>query len=312
MYVLVVWCIAWAAACIGGWSFYSGFALPSTQVGTGGWIALSYALFSALTSIFHMSTIILEISVHGSESFSSARQVLEVLFLGPLTLVLTSVGFSQWSDNDNGCPVLVFIQYIFVQSVTFLLIVGRLWCAVGMNGMLDHERSHRLVHDSSTDNIPGADFFCTVSNSNDDIWTRRQPVRIMDDGVIGLRRYVTCSGVQDLGNEADLGLARRLSIAMRKATEQDLPKWGQLLSDTARQTRSDSVIGIFCCSQTKMGEAIHLAAEMAEIRNNRQDAYLTSAPVGTLMQNIGAKVRNDVLRSRCRMHGVPGTSRVMF
>lgn len=304
VFALAVLCVARAAVSICGSIFESGFVRLGAPEATGRWVALTYALLSAPMAILTMLTIILEVSLHYSASFSSTRRVFEVLVFGPLAFVLTALEFRRWSTADPGGPVTIFVQYVLVQSVTFVLIVGRLWRAVGRYGLLRDQDSHCLVHDRSPNHIPDADFVWTVSNSKDDMWLRRELVPVVEGGAIGVHRYVTRGEVSGPEDDADLEDGRRVSIEMTGATTPGRPNWDQLLGDAARHTRSDGVIGIFFCGPPNMGKAVHSAAKNVEMWSNLRDAYLRSVPVGTLMQDIGLKDRTEVLQLRdfgCRV-----------
>lgn len=304
MFVLAVLCVARAAVSISGSIFESGFVLLSTPVASGRWVSLAYALLSAPMSILTMLTVVLELSLHCSASFSSMRRVFEVLIFGPLSFVLTALEFRRWAMNDPGGPVLIFVQYVVLQSVTFVLIVGRLWRAVGRYGLLDSRQNHCAVHANSPNHIPDADFVWTVSKGGDDIWLRRELLSVVEGGAVGVHRYVTRGEVEESQDDADLEDGRRVSIAMREATKQGRPNWYRLLGDAARHTRSDGVIGIFFCGPEPMGKAVQSAAKKVEMWSNLRDAYLRSVSVGTLMQDIGLGERAEVLRLRdfgCRV-----------
>lgn len=304
MFVLAVLCVARAAASVCGSIFESGFVLLSKPVATGRWVALSYALLSAPMSIVTMLTVVLEISLHSMASFSSMRRIFEVLVFGPLGFMLTALELRRWATNEPGGPVAIFVQYVLVQSVTFVLIVGRLWRAVGRYGLLDNRHKHCAVHTDSPNHIPDADFVWTVSKGGDDTWLRRALVPVVEGGAVRVHRYVTRGGIEESLDEADMEDGRRVTIAMKEATNQGRPNWVRLLGDAVRHTRSDGVIGIFFCGPEAMGEAVHSAAKKVETWSNLRDAYLRSVPVGTLMQDIGIKERADVLRLRdfgCRV-----------
>lgn len=308
-FLLAVICVARMAVTICGSIFKSGFLYLDEPVANARWLPLVYSILSTPLTMLTTLTVLVEVNLHLGAAFGSTRRLLEVVMFGPVAFVLTALEYRRWATNDPGGAVLIFIQYILSQSVTFVLIVGRMWRAVGRYGLLDDR--HRPVHDHSPDHIPNADFVWTVSNDASDAWVRREMVPVTLGGAVTCHRYITKGSNRDslgdgIGIE-DMEEGQRVSVALDEATKSGRPNWDQLLGAAARNTRSDGVVGIFFCGPKKMGDTVRETAKKAEIWSSLRDAYLRSVNVGTLMRDIGLSDESEVLRLRdfgCRVRFV--------
>lgn len=308
-FILALICVARMTVIICASIFKSGFVRLHEPLAGGRWVALVYAILSTVITFVTVLTVLIEISLHQLASMNSAYRLLELIVLGPLSIVLTGLEFHRWATNNPGAPVLVFTQYILMQSITFMLVVGRMRRAVRRYGLL-HLRN-RSVHNKSPDHIPDADFVWTVSDDASDAWVRRELTPVALGRAVTLHRYVTKgSNPKDMKESIDVehmeeGL--HAVAALHGATKSGRPNWDQLLGATSRNTRSDGVVGIFFCGPKKMGDMVRAAGKKVEMWSNLRDAYLRSMSVGTLMKDIGLTDESQVLKLRdfgCRVRFV--------
>lgn len=305
---LALLCVARMAVSICGSIFDSGFVDLHAPSPTGRWVALAYAVLSTPLALLSGVTVLLELWVHSNASFASARRLLEFIMFFPLSVALTVIEFRRWAINDPGSAVLVFVQYVLAQSVTFGLIVSRMWRAVGRRGLLDDGHlSLRPV------GLPHADFVWVMADDASDAWLRREMADVTLGDAVTVRRYITRgSNRQSLSEQVQVGAAdaeegRRLSMALDEATHSGRPDWLNLLSAAARRTRSDGVVGIFFCGPKKMGDQVQACARKIEMWSNLKDAYLRSVSVQTLMKDIGLTEESVAARLRdfgCRVRFV--------
>lgn len=102
------------------------------------WVPLTYAILSAIPALLTSLTLVLELSVlGGGAALGSARRVAETLMFGPVNIALTAVEFNRFAKRQPGSESLILTQYVLAQALTFALVMGRMWRAVGKKGLLD-------------------------------------------------------------------------------------------------------------------------------------------------------------------------------
>lgn len=295
---LALLCIARIAVTISASIFKSDFVRLYASGSSGRWVALVYAILSSVIAFVTVLTVMIEISLYHLARMTSAYRLFELFVFGPLSIAMTVLEFRRWASTDPGGPVLVFTQCILMQSVTFMLIVGRMRRAVKRYGLLSYR--NRPMHSQSIDHIPDADFVWTVSDDASDAWVRRELSSVALGRAVTLHRYVTrgstSNGSKTEVEVEDMEEGRHAMAALHGATSSGRPNWDRLLGETARNTRSDGVVGIFFCGPKKMGEMVLAAGKKVEMWSNLRDAYLRSMSVGTLMEDIGLRDESQVVK----------------
>lgn len=283
-FLVLMLAIARGSVVAAGAIFNSDFASvkhASDQSSAGAWVAAAYAVTSVILAVILSTVVLLEGSLLGGALFSTARRCIEVIMFGPVAILTVVIELRRWILNDPGDSAIILVQYVLIQVLTFLLLCGRLWRSLGRRGLVDD--GIKKVTRAKEQGLPDADFVWTTPKATEDVWLRRELTPLSDGRSIRVHRYVTrgradaALGDMEEGVEADF----------LKATKEGRPDWDACFYDIARQTKTDSVVGIFFCGPHAMGKAVRESAKRVEMWCNLRDAYLRFTPAETIMSDIG-------------------------
>lgn len=314
-------CIGRMAAVISGSIFESDFIklkyVPLVNGGEvmGSWVALSYALISLPLALILTITIIVEVSLIGGRVLKEARRILEIVMFGPVTLSMTVLEFRRFINNEPSSALFIFLQYVFTQTIIFILILYRMFRAIGKKGLIDETKSGevkchpRLGCTKDMDglsSLPNLDFVWTTPSIKEDSWICRELTPVLLGNSIHLHRYVT------RGSNCDKEVSEYnfedpengLFEVIQQVTKTGRPNWEKLIGKIARNTVSDGVVGIFFCGPPTMGKIVRGTARKIELWSDLRDAYLKTTDVRTLMHDLRLSHEDLVLRLRengCRV-----------
>lgn len=283
-FLILMLAVARGAAVAAGAIFNSNFASlrdVSDSNPTGIWVVAIYSVISVLLAIILPMIVILEGSLLGNALFSTARRCIEVVVFGPIAIVTAVIEIRRWVLNDPGDVAIILVQYVLFQVLTFVVLCGRLWRSVGRRGLVDV--GIPKVSRAKDFGLPDADFIWTTPKATDDMWLRRELTPLSNGTSIRVHRYVTRGRA-----DASLGdMEEGVEAEFLKATKEGRPDWDTYFNDIARQTKTDSVVGIFFCGPHAMGKAVRESAKRVEMWCNLRDAYLRFTPVETIISDIG-------------------------
>lgn len=316
-FFLLLLCIARMALIVTGSIFDSDFVGLGSQpfssglVATGRWVPLSFASLSTPLIFILTLTVLLELSLFGGRIVKSARRTLEALIFCPVGIAMTVLEFRTWLNREPGGQTFVLIQYVFLQTIMFILLLGRMWRSVGRRGLVDAMTGEANSSDCKCDrhsHIPDADFVWTTPKKGDDEWLCRELAPVAGGRAVRLHRYVTRADknmtTQDDLIQVNSDVEGGYKRALWESTKTGRPDWDKLLGEAARDTRSDGVVGIFFCGPPQMGDAIRASAKKVEMWSNLRDAYLRTTNARTLMSDLGLTDPTMVERLRkfgCRV-----------
>lgn len=283
-FLILMLAVVRSAVVAAGAIFNSNFALVkdvSDSDPTGVWVVAIYSVISVLLAVILLMIVILEGSLLKGALFSTARRCIEVLVFGPIAVVTAVIEIRRWVLNDPGNVATILVQYVLFQAITFIVLCGRLWRSVGRRGLVDV--GIPKVSRAKDFGLPDADFIWTTPKATDDMWLRRELTPLSDGTSIRVHRYVTRGRAEDSLGDMEEGV----EADFLKATKEGRPDWDTYFNDIARQTKTDSVVGIFFCGPHAMGKAVRESAKRVEMWCNLRDAYLRFTPVEAIISDIG-------------------------
>lgn len=288
-FALCILAIARIAVVICASIFKSDFVLlafEGPQDAGGIWLPIVYTILSIPFAVLLPLIVVLETSILRSTLLASTRHLSEGLVFGPVAIAAVVLEIRKLVTRSPGGEAATLAQYLVMQGATFAVLSLRLWRSVGLVGLTE-KKCDCLV----TTCTPEVNFVWTTPLPADDKWLRNELKGVTAGGAVRVQRYVTRGEVGDASGRKD---------EFQSMSYKGRPNWEQVLSSTARQSASGSVIGIFFCGPKKMGQAVQDAARNIEIWSSIREIYLRTTTDQVLMEGLGLVSQEEIQSVRKR------------